>query len=121
MITKKVIDYLYKKYRKRPTDSKGLDLGKLLGSIASVHDIEVSNDHVIINSIEGSSPFHDIALKSIHAIVEFEESFAIVLHSSIVFLNKSDNQTNIHVKAPRRSLWGIVIGRILKNRSLGSF
>ena len=87
MITQKVIDQLYKTYRKPPACADDLDIGILFEHLILFHDIAI-DDHanLIINSLPESSPFHTIPLSHIHAIVEFENKVAIVLHASIIFL-----------------------------------
>lgn len=103
MITKKVIDTLYKQYSKRPESPDELNIGLLFGDIFDIHGIALDENNLVINSIDPASPFHSIPLKHIHEIVEFGEDIAIVLHSSIIFLKKEDNRVNIHVKPPQLS------------------
>jgi len=107
MITKQVIDTLYKKYHKRPKSPDCLDFGLLFDTIAEHHDISVDmeSDQLIINSIAPESPFHQISLSKIHAIVPFEEWVAVVLHSSIIFLNKRASKVSVHIKPPKMSFW----------------
>ena len=108
MITKKVIDNLYKKYRNRPYSPDELNISLLFDQVFDNHALMIDENDLVINSISPSSPFHKIPLRHIHEIVEFGDDIAIVLHSSIIFLKKEDNRVNIHVKAPSLS----PIGRI---------
>ncbi|MBD5185188.1 MAG: hypothetical protein HDS11_02245 [Bacteroides sp.] len=103
MITKKVIENLYKQYRKRPDSPDELNIGLLFGPVFDNHGITLDEDNLVINSIDPASPFHTIPLKNIHEIVEFADDIAIVLHSSIIFLKKEDNRVNIHVQMPSLS------------------
>ena len=105
MITKQVIEELYKKYNKRPPSPFDLNLSLLFEYAVDVHAINLDEEKVVINSISPDSVFHSIDLNHIHEIVEFEESIAIVLHSSIIFLNKYDNKSYVHIKAPSQSIW----------------
>lgn len=105
MITEKVINQLYKTYNKRPSSPDELDIALLFESLIEHHDIAVDDEaHLIINSVPASSPFHRIALSRIHAIVEFENKVAIVLHSSIIFLNKNNSGTNVHIRMERPNI-----------------
>lgn len=106
MITKKVIDSLYKRYGKRPDSTDELNIALLFEAAHPVHDIVIENERVIINSVGSDSPFHSIPLKLIHAIVEFDEAVAIVLHSSIIFLSRqeSDHPVSVHLKDLKPSL-----------------
>lgn len=113
MITEKVIDSLYKQYNKRPSSPDELDISLLFENLIASHDIAIDDEaNLVINSIPPESPFHRIPLQNIHAIVEFEYKIAIVLHSSIIFLNKDDSRTHIHIRQPRRSLLDKILGRI---------
>lgn len=102
MITKKVIESLYKKYKKLPESPDYLDMPLLFDYASEHHNITIDMDgpvdSLVINSIDPSSPFHRIALERIHAIVPFEEWVAIVLHSSIIFLNRKSNKVSIHIR-----------------------
>lgn len=113
MITSKVIDSLYKTYNKRPASADELDIGLLFEYLMEHHEIEIDDDaHLIINSIPKNSPFHRISLSRIHAIVEFEHKIAIVLHSSIIFLNKSDNKSHVHIRPAKASMLDKIFGRL---------
>lgn len=105
MITSQVIDTLYKKYRKLPKSIDCLDFGLLFDTIAEHHDISVDmdTDSLILRSLGERSPFYKIPLSRIHAIVPFEEWVAIVLHSSIIFLNRNSAKVSVHVKPPKLS------------------
>lgn len=102
MITRKVIQTLYKKYRKLPESPDYLDMALLFEYAAEHHNISIDMDgpvdSLIIRSIDPDSPFHRIPLERIHAIVPFEEWVAIVLHSSIIFLNKKSSRVSVHVR-----------------------
>ncbi len=107
MITKQVINTLYKKYRKLPESPDCLDM-PLLFDYASTHhnisiDMEGPVDALIIRSIDPSSPFHRIPLERIHAIVPFENWVAIMLHSSIIFLDRRSPKVSVHIRQHRPS------------------
>lgn len=108
MITKQVIQALYKKYRKLPESPDYLDMPLLFDYASEHHNITIDMDGpvdtLIINSIDSSSPFHRIALDRIHAIVPFEEWVAIVLHSSIIFLNRKSSKVSIHIRTHNPSV-----------------
>ncbi len=105
MITKQVIDELYRKYNKRPPTPYDLNLGLLFDHVVDTHSINLNEEKLIIGSIPEDALFHEIMLDHIHEIVEFENTIAIVLHSSILFLDKHDNKSYIHLRSERPSLW----------------
>ena len=102
MITRKVIQTLYKKYRKLPASPDCLDMPLLFDGAAQHHNVTIDMDGpvdtLVIRSIDPDSPFHRLPLERIHAIVPFEEWVAIVLHSSIVFLNRHSSKVSVHVR-----------------------
>lgn len=107
MITKEVIDTIYKQYSKKPKKPDELDFGMLFEKTGLEHDIMIDpeTNELTIGSIPEDSPFHSLPLTNIHAFVPFEEWTAIVLHSSIVFLNNKKPMTSIHLNVPKKSFW----------------
>lgn len=98
MIQKKVIDSIYKKFKKRPASPDELDIPLLFEKIPIETAVEIDGNDLVINSIDSSSPFHKIPISHIHAIIEFDEAVAIVLHSSIIFISKEDGSVHVHLK-----------------------
>lgn len=106
MITKKVIDELYRRFRKRPSGIEHLDIGLLFEYASEHHNVTIDDEgNIVIDSIDPNSPFHKIALDRVHGFYHFDDVIAIVLHSSIIFLNKNDNGVNVHIKFDKPSLW----------------
>ena len=100
MITKEVISAIYKKYPKRAKSIDCLDFAFLFDAAGLMHDINIDmeTNKLIIGSIDPKSIFHSIPLNHIHAFVPFDEWVAIVLHSSIIFLNRKSPKSSIHLK-----------------------
>lgn len=100
MISKEVIKTLYKKYPHRAKSIDDLDMALLFDSVGERHKIsvDIETNRLIIGSLEPMSIFHAIPLAHIHAIVPFEEWIAIVLHSSIIFLNRKTDEVSVHLK-----------------------
>lgn len=103
MINKKVIETIYKKYKKLPQSTDDLNIALLFEGVTPEHGIEIDGNDLIINSVDPLSPFHMLPLSGVHAIIEFERHVAIVMHSSIIFLNKEDNGVSVHIKQEPRS------------------
>ncbi|MBO5780014.1 MAG: hypothetical protein J6R27_02775 [Muribaculaceae bacterium] len=104
MITNKVINEIYHRYRKRAASPDKLSTPLLFESASPDHNISIENEEVIIGSVDAMSPFHRIPLRVIHAIVEFDTQVIIVLHSSMLFLSKFDNHVAAHIKPNRPTL-----------------
>lgn len=112
MITEKVIQEIYRKFGKKPKSVDCLDFALLFEKAGMLHNILVDPDaeEMTIGSIPEDSPFHNLNLKNVNAIIPFEEWVAIVLHSSIIFLNNKTPRTSIHIKEPSLSLWDRIRG-----------
>lgn len=114
MITRKVIQTLYKKYDKRPESPDCLDIPLLFDAASKNHNISIDMegpvDSLVIGSIEPDSPFRRIPLEKIHAIVPFEEWVAIVLHSSLIFLSKKSSEVSVNVRLEQPSVFDRLSG-----------
>lgn len=112
MITNEVISEIYKKYNKRPSSIDCLDLALLFEKVGIMHDIMIDPDTstLTIGSMLPDSPFHEISLKNLFGIVPFEQWTAIVMHSSIIFLNNKKPISSIHIKEPSLTLWDRIKG-----------
>lgn len=104
MVTKKVIQTLYRQFKKPPKSPDELNIGLLFDYALDNHGIFIDEENIYIGSVEPSSPFASIALKRIHEIVEFETVIAIVLPAAIVFLNKEDSEDQDRVVVQHRPL-----------------
>jgi hypothetical protein len=100
MITREVIDTLYKTYHTRPKHAESLDMALLFDSTNDHHNlaVDLESERLTIGSVSNDSPFKRIAMRCIHAIVPFEEWVAIVMHSSIIFLNRESSRVAVHLK-----------------------
>ena len=104
MIQKKVIDTIYKKYRRRPASPDELNIPLLFEKLPEEAGIEIDGNSIVVNSVDPRSPFHKIPVNHLHAIIEFDEAVALVLHSSILFLSKEDGSAHVHIKEVGMSL-----------------
>lgn len=98
MIQKKVIDTIYKKYRKRPASPDELDIPLLFEQLPIEAGVEIDGSDIVFGTVEESSPFRSIPVGHINAILNFDEAVAVVLPASIIFLNKEDGTPWVHLK-----------------------
>lgn len=105
MITSAIINTLYRKFSRRPASIDALDIHLLFEAVHPSNMVAINDGNVCIGSVHTDSPFHSISLHNIHAIVEFEETVAIVLHSTILFLSKINNDVRVHIKPLKESIW----------------
>ena len=118
MVTKKVIQTLYKQFNKPPKSTDELNISLLFDYAADNHGICIDEDSLYIGSVDPASPFAALPLSRINEIVEFETCIAIVLPAAIVFLNKEDSNVNIHLRMDEDnpSLWERVKSAFSKPR-----
>ena len=106
MITKEVIQAIYKQYPKRAKSVDDLNFGLLFDTVGEIHNINVdfTTNRLIIGSLDNRSIFRSIPLTHIHAFVPFEEWTAIVLNASIIFLKKNSPEVSIHLKPQEQTV-----------------
>lgn len=104
MIDNKTIETIYKKFSNRPASLDELNIPLLFEAAHDDHAIEIKGHDLIINSLDSWSPFHTIDLHRVHAILDFDRYVAVVLHSSIIFISKHNDQVHIHIKDIKPSL-----------------
>ncbi len=105
MVTKKLIDSIYKKYSSVPASPDELNIGLLFDYAMENHGIVIDENDLYIGSVDPSSPFAILPLDHIHEILEFEKYIAIVLPNSIIFLDKTSSDVNVHIRMEKSSLW----------------
>ncbi len=105
MVTAKVVNSLYKEYRKRPKSPDRLDLSVLAEKAGDNINVEIKDDRLIIHNVDEKSPFHALKLNRVHGIVNFEKTIAIVLAQSMILLLKETGEVQINIKPVKRSFW----------------
>lgn len=106
MITRENINEIYRKYKKTPASVDELNIATLFDDTAIYHDIMIDPEEntVTFGSIEPNSPFHTLSLSKINAILAFEEWVAVVMHSSIIFLNRKSPKVVVDIKPMSQTL-----------------
>lgn len=106
MITRENIKEIYRKYKNAPSSIDELDIATLFDETAIHHDIMIDPEEntLTIGSIDTKSLFHTLPLDRIYAILGFEEWVAIVMHSSIIFLNRNNSKVAIDIKEIRPTM-----------------
>ncbi len=107
MVTRKLIDALYRKYNRPPASTDELNFSLLFDYALENHGIVIDEDDLFIGSVDPSSPFARIPLRHIHEIFEFENQIAIV------FLSKSDSKVNVHLRMEKPSVWSRIKDSLL--------
>lgn len=105
MVTRQLIDKIYKLYKRPPASPDELNLGLLFAYALENHGIVIDENDLYICSVDPKSPFATIPLRHICEILEFETCIAIVLRNSIIFLNKENSDVNVHLRMETPSVW----------------
>jgi hypothetical protein len=116
MVTKKVIDTIYRQFNHPPQSVDELNIGLLFDYAIENHGIVIDENDLYIGSVDPKSPFAVLPLDRIHEIIEFDDVIAIVLHSSIIFLNKHNSDVNVHIRMTQPSLWSRLKSRLSERR-----
>lgn len=104
MITQKVIDEIYRKYRRHPKKVEELHLQILSNVFGDMDIVRVDNENVVFTSSEQAEPARKIEIRRINGVIEFDRHVAIVLPASIIFITKETGAINIHIKEVRPTL-----------------
>lgn len=99
---KKLTDSLYRRFRRRPRTLDERCLNLLADFIVEERGIELDEDRLIFTGMDKMSPFREILLNNINGVVDLGVLLAIVMHSSIIFFNKTTLEATIHIK---RTTW----------------
>lgn len=96
---------LYKKYPQPAQAGGNLNFELITKGNLNHHTPLITDEELVINSIDPDSPFHKIPIRNIAGIEEFENHTAIVLRNSILFLSKLDDEIRVHINVEQPSLW----------------
>lgn len=104
MIHRKVIDEIYRKYRKRPKNEKELHMHILTDVFGDMDILKIEGNEVIFIPKEPTDIERRLEISHIHGVIEFDRHVAIVLPASIIFITKTTGDINVHIKVERPSL-----------------
>lgn len=95
-----LIRALYKRFSRRPSTLDERQLHLLADFIVDERGLELDDDRLVFTGMAAMSPFREIPLDHINGVADLGKLLAIVLHSSIIFLNKETLAASVHLKAP---------------------
>ncbi len=104
MITRTDIKELYKKFRRRPKRLEDRNLSLLVDYALDTDALDMDGESLVFTHMDPTSPFREIGLERVHGVADFPEAVAIVLPNSIIFINKRDLSTHVHIKQAPTSL-----------------
>lgn len=89
---------LYRRFRHRSATLDGRNLHLIADFIVDDRGVTLEDDSLIFTETPPGSPFRAILLENINGVADLGKLLAIVLHSSIIFLNKETLQTSVHLR-----------------------
>ncbi|MFQ7039211.1 MAG: hypothetical protein ACLRRG_00985 [Barnesiella sp.] len=111
-LTKRLINSLYKRYRKPPGNYQELGAEIIFLPYVDLYKISFSGDIMTLACLNCENPFYRVRLKNICGIEILEKHIALVMSSSILFLNRENNGISVHIKEEsfpfyKRIIWTI--------------
>lgn len=97
-------DSLYRRFRRRPESLEERGLYLLADNIIEQDGMTLDGDRLVFSEMDAASPLRSIVLDNIHGVADLGGLLAIVMHSSIIFFNKSTHETSVHLKPSRLPL-----------------
>lgn len=112
MVTEKVIQEIYKKFRKTHKNVADLRLDYFLPMLEKHHSIENDGFEIVLKDVEEYNPFRRFLIRNLNAVLEFDKLIAFVFKNHILFMGKEDNQLHVHIKPEEKpSLFGRLFSR----------
>lgn len=98
MISKDVIQFLYKK-AKHPTKEFNKEfLDAVSEKCGKFHHVKFTDEYMIIDDLDTQNPFRNIRLSCIRRIEEIGEYVAVVLNSCIILFNNHTGKISINLR-----------------------
>ncbi len=98
MISKQIIDTLYKKYSKPPKNFSDLHIDEFVAACGDLYGVEVNDVSITFSRMSTDSPFRTILLSNIYGKENFEYHIALVFSTYILFFNRRDYDVTVHFK-----------------------
>ena len=112
MVDEKVIQEIYKKFRKPHKNREDLHLDYFLPMLEEHHAIESDGFEIVLKDVEEFNPFRRFLIRSLNAVLEFDKLIAFVFRTHILFMGKEDNQLHVHIKPEEKpSIFGRLFGK----------
>lgn len=114
-ISSDLIDGLYKRFPRRPATLDERNLRLLADYIVEDRGVSLCDDRIVFTEMSADSPFREILLENIHGVADLGNMLAVVLHSSIIFLDCRTLEAFVHVK-PAENFFRRIVTKFCKKR-----
>lgn len=114
-IDRQIIDSLYRRFPRRPATLDERNLRLLADYIVDDNGVSLCDDRLIFTGMESGSPFREIMLEHVHGVIDMHTHIAIVLHSSIIFLDRATLRAHVHLRPVRRGFFARMLDKLKHN------
>ncbi len=111
MVTKDVIQEIYKRYSTPPKDVATLQLPRYIELLRSHHNLAIDGEEIINRDLEEFNPFRRLLMRRLTAVLNFEKVVAFAFNKHIIFFDKEGEGMHVHFKPEKRSLLSRLFGR----------
>lgn len=98
MITNDTILNLYSTFATAPELFEDRGLSMLMDYVFDTEALDLDGDRLVFNTMPADSPWRSIELEHVYGAKELPGWLAVVLPDSIVFVNRADFSTRVHIK-----------------------
>lgn len=105
MVTKKVINEIYKKYNKPPKNIEDLSIPRFIDMLKKHHDLQCADGEIINRGFEAGEPFARMLVRRLNAILDFDNMVAFVFDKHIMFFDKNSDNMHVHFKQEKPGLF----------------
>ncbi len=113
-ISSNLIDSLYKRFPRRPATLDERNLRLLADYIVEDRGVSLCDDRLVFTEMSPDSSFREILLENIHGVADLGHMLAVVLHSSIIFLDCRTFEAFVHLKPAKENVFRRVIAYFRK-------
>lgn len=113
MISKQVIEEIYKKYNKPPKKVDDLRIPYFLDLLSKSHHLRLSQDQeeIVNEDLDNYNPFKRFLIRRMTAILEFERMVAFAFDNHIIFFQKDSTDMRVHFKPVKKGFFSRLFGK----------
>lgn len=121
MVTKKIIDEIYRKYKNPPSNIEELNINYYIKMLKEYHPMSITSDRIIIENAGEFCPFKHILISRLTGIIEFSKYVAFILPEHIFFFDRHSENIRLHMKKePKPGFFSQLLSKICKGKKESS-
>ena len=103
MVTKKLINEIYKKYSKPPKDPESLEIPRFIDLLSEHHNLVLEDGEIINKGLDAFNPFGRMLVRRLTTVLEFDSVVAFVFEEHILFFDRHSDHMHVHFKPEKQS------------------